>query len=73
MAKNSTPSRKIDQAVLQNDIAYIRADISDIKAALQSNYVTKDQFDPVKRIVYGVASLVMIALVGAFMTLVLRK
>ena len=43
----------VDIRLMQQDISYIRADIAEMKKALQNNYVTKDQFLPVKRIAYG--------------------
>jgi hypothetical protein len=44
---------KVDIALIQQDVAFIRDDVAAIKLALQTNYVTKDQFLPVKRIAYG--------------------
>ncbi len=51
---------------MSNDIGYIRDDIAEIKKALQENYVTKDQFAPVKRIAYGIVSVVTAIFVTAF-------
>jgi hypothetical protein len=73
-AKQPTQSSngKVDIAVIQADIAYIRDDIADIKKALQENYVTKDQFRPVKNIAYGAVSflaLLVVAALGALATL----
>lgn len=71
MSKNE--QMETENALMQRDIAYIREDVKAIKNALNQNYVTKDQFDPVKKVVYGLVSLILIAVIGAIMTLVLRK
>lgn len=75
-ARQSSNSGKVDIGIMQTDIAYIRDDIADIKKALQTNYVTKDQFAPVKRIAYGAVSLlslIVVAAVGAIASLSGRK
>jgi hypothetical protein len=77
-AKQSSQSSngKVDIAVIQADIAYIRNDISEIKKALTDNYVTKDQFRPVKNIAYGAVSLlalIVVAALGALATLTKGK
>jgi hypothetical protein len=54
------------QEIMQNDLTYIRADLSEIKKALQENYVTKDQFIPVRRIAYGAVTFVSAVFVTAF-------
>ncbi len=51
---------------------FIKKDIDEIKRKLDSNYVTKDQFEPVKKIVYGLVSLILIAVVGAIVALVIK-
>lgn len=78
MAKRtpSSSNGKVDMAVMQTDIAYMREDLAAIKVALQENYVTKDQFAPVKRIAYGAVSLlslIVIAAIGALGSLGGRK
>ena len=39
-------------SVMSNNVDYIKKDINEIKRAQQNNYVTKDEFYPVKRAVY---------------------
>lgn len=58
--------------VIMNDLQYIKRDISEIKHKLESNYVTKEEFDPIKRIVYGMVSIILVAVVTAIVALVLR-
>lgn len=65
MAGNN-PTTKESIVVIQNNMKYMAADIKEIKEALQKNYVTKDQFAPIKRIVYGALSFILAIFVTAF-------
>jgi hypothetical protein len=67
---NNTNSQNID--VIAYKINDIQEDVKDIKAKLEANYVTKEQFDPVKKIVYGMVSVILLAVIGAVVALVLR-
>lgn len=61
----------IKLAVLQNDMNYIKEKINDIDSKVSSGYVTKEEFEPIKKIVYGVVSLILTAVVGAIVALVI--
>lgn len=37
---------------MSNNIEYIKSDIKDLKDAQQKNFVSKDEFYPIKRAVY---------------------
>jgi len=37
------------------------------------NYVRKEQFDPVQKIVYGLAGVILVSFAGAIIALVLRS
>jgi hypothetical protein len=63
----------IDIAVMANKLNSIESDVSDIKQKLDAHYVTNDQFEPVKKIVYGMVSLILLAVVGALVALVINK
>lgn len=40
-------------------------DLDEFKREVKETYVTKESFDPVKRLVYGTVGLILIAVVGA--------
>lgn len=44
--------------------------IKEIKADLSSHYVTKQEFEPIKKLVYGVAALILSTVVVAVLALV---
>ena len=58
------------------DIKYIRRDLDEIKEKLEKNnenYITKEQFLPIQRIVYGLVGLVLTSVCGALIALVVRS
>ena len=57
---------------IETELKYIRRDLDEIKLKLNNNYVTQDQFAPVKSLVYGLVALLLTAVIGAMVTLVLR-
>lgn len=64
---------KTSIALIAKDIEYIKTDVKDIKDKLESHYVTNEEFDPIKKIVYGIVALVLTGVVGALLALVIRK
>ena len=57
-------------AVIQNDMTYLKDKVNSIDTKISSGYVSKEEFEPIKKIVYGVVSLILIAVVGAIVALV---
>ena len=63
-------SNDIKLAVIQNDLSYIKEKMNAIDNKVSSGYVSKEEFEPIKKIVYGVVSLILVAVVGALVALV---
>lgn len=62
-------------ALLGLDIGYIKRDIAEIKESIKSlsgEYITRGEFQPVQRIVYGLISVLGIATFGAIIKLILK-
>ncbi len=59
-------------AVIATDIHYIQADVAEIKRLQQVNYVTKEEFYPIKRVVYGLVG-IMGAITTALIVFLLQK
>jgi hypothetical protein len=72
MPENDSDTR-LELAVIARDIQYMKGDIHDIKNNVQQGYVSKDEFEPVRRIVYGLVGLILVAVVGALISLVVVK
>lgn len=54
-------------------IKYIQRDIAEIKLLLDNTYVRREEFDPVKKIVYGLVTLILLAVAGEIINLILKK
>ncbi len=52
---------------------HMTADVIDIKQAMERHYVTRDEFRPVRQIVYGAVGVCLVSLLGALVTLVVRS
>lgn len=61
---------EIKLAVIQNDLTYIKEKLNAVDNKVSSHYVSKEEFEPIKKIVYGVVSLILVAVVGALVALV---
>lgn len=66
----SNQSEETKLAVMQTDLTYIKEKLNAVDTKVSSHYVTKEEFEPIKRIVYGVVSLILTAVVGAVVALV---
>lgn len=60
----------ITLAVIQNDLTYIKEKLNAVDTKVSSHYVSKEEFEPVKKIVYGLVGLILVAVVGALVALV---
>jgi hypothetical protein len=69
-------TRNIDIELLKKDLAGIQKGIDDIQKELveiKGEKVSKDEFLPVQKIVYGFTSLILISVVTALIALVIRN
>lgn len=64
---------RITLATLKTDLEYIKRDISEIKLTLKTDYVTREEFSPIKSIVYGLVGTILVAVFGALVALVIQK
>jgi len=73
MAPVTAPTNETKLAVMANDIGHIKLQLVAIKNALDAltdHYVTKAEFEPVKKLVYGVVAMILVAVVAAIIALV---
>lgn len=47
--------------------------ISEFRSEVAKKYVTKDEFDPVKMIAYGLVGIILVSVMGAFLVIVVRN
>lgn len=67
---NSKDSENL--ALMANDLAYVKRDIAEIKATVTTHYVSKEEFEPIKKLVYGLVGLILVSVGGAIVSLVIR-
>ena len=63
---------EIADAKTQKDIEYIKKEIGEIKQLVSDHYVTKVEFDPIKKIVYGLVALVLTTVFVGILALVIK-
>lgn len=63
----------VDVAVILNKVNYIEEEIRILKDNIENKFVTKAEFDPVKRLVYGVTGLILTGVIVALISLVITK
>ena len=57
-------------AIMQTDLTYIKEKLNAVDNKVSSHYVSKEEFEPIKKIVYGMVGLILVAVVGALVALV---
>ena len=67
------PNNETSLALMAQKITFIDENVKDIKTKLEADYVTKDQFEPIKRIVWGLVGLILTAVVVSLMALIINK
>lgn len=72
MDKNSTSIAK-DITKLQVTVEYIQKKVDEIAANQERDYVLKTEFEPVKKVVYGMVSIVLTAVVVALVGLLVVR
>ena len=63
-------------AEISKDITFIRSTVERLEKSIddiKESYVTKDEFNPVKSIAYGMVSIVLVTVIGALLSLVILK
>lgn len=67
----------VDIAVIKNELISMKEDVAKINIKLDSNYATKEwvnaEYSNTRKIVYGVASVILLAVVTALVALVVRQ
>lgn len=71
MAAKETLDTRV--ALVQQDVKYIKDGFDKLDEKISAHYVTKEEFDPVKKIVYGLVGLILITVVGSIVSLVLIR
>lgn len=58
--------------VLQIDIGYIKTALDKIENIINEKYVTRIEFEPIRNLVYGVVSLILMTVIGAILMVIIK-
>jgi len=72
-SNNSLTETKVLLGRIDERTKSLEKDIKEISAKLDRDYVSRDEFAPIKRIVYGMVSIILVASVVAMVNLVILK
>ena len=53
-------------------IEYLRKEVAEMRKDLDDNFVSKDEFYPVRMIAFGMITLVMTGIIGAVITMMIK-
>lgn len=62
----------VSDTEMKKDIEYLIKEFKEIKQMVGDHYVTKIEFDPIKKIVYGLVALVLTSVFVGVLALVLK-
>jgi len=62
----------IDLAVVASDVKYLIKSIDGINEVLKHKFVTQEEFEPIRRIIYGLVATILIAFIGAVIALIIK-
>jgi hypothetical protein len=61
-----------EQSGIEVKLEFILKELDEIKSKLENNYVSQEAFLPVRNLVYGMVSLILVSVVGALITLIVK-
>ena len=65
-------NKRIEE-ILKKDIDYIKLSVTKIETILERDVVTRAEFEPIRRIVYGMVGVILTAVIVAIVKLVVTK
>lgn len=67
------PDSKVERALLKEAVERHDKDLDELREIMETRYVTKDQFEPVRLVAYGAVSILLGSLLVAIIGLVVTK
>lgn len=74
-SQNTQFNNKMDalEFRIEKKIESVRNELHSISEDIEDEYVTKEQFQPVQRVVYGIVGLILLSFAGVLVELVIKK
>lgn len=57
---------------IRDEIAEIKVDVKDLKHSISNRYVKKEEFEPIKKLAYGLVTLIITIVVAGLISLVIK-
>ena len=64
---------RVDLQYIKDDLKEIKNELKEFKGKLKVEFVSIEAFEPIRRLVYGLVGLILVAVVVGMLTLVIRK
>ena len=64
-------SEATEIVAIKKDVAYLVKKVDSIDEKLEAKYITKLEFDPIKKLVYGTVSVILVGVMTALVRLIL--
>ena len=68
---------RLDKATNTDLIVYkideLKTQFNTLEAKIDNNFVTKTEFDPIKRLVYGMVALILVGVLSAILAAIIKK
>lgn len=65
--QNGVLLARIDERVVQ-----LQADVKRLQETMESRFITREEFQPIRLVVYGLVGIVLLSFIGALATLIIR-
>ena len=70
---NLSQENAVNDAKIQKDIEYLTREVAKLTKQVETNFVSKAEFEPIKKLVYGVVGLILTAVVVAVLTVIIPR
>jgi len=61
------------QSGVEVKLEFIIKELDEIKAKLEKNYVSQEEFKPVRNLVYGMVTIILTAVIGSLIALIIKQ
>ena len=61
------------QTGVEVKLEFIIKELDEIKAKLEKNYVSQEEFKPVRNLVYGMVTIILTAVIGSLIALIIKQ
>jgi len=61
------------QTGVEVKLEFIIKELDEIKAKLEKNYVSQEEFKPVRNLAYGLVTIILTAVIGSLIALIIKQ